>query len=159
MSVLEAVPWEESWTWGLSLIVLTIAIHATGVASMGLLVRVVNVRAKSMSLQLRDALAILIGLIGAAGLLLALLHGFEAGLWAAAYWWVGALHSWTEAIFYSVDSITTRGAAGLTLEGRWQMMGALEAMDGVLLFGISTAFIFAAIQVFWPTIIADRDPN
>jgi len=159
MSVLGADHWGESWNWGLSLIVLTIAIHATGVVSMMLLLRVVNVRAKSMSLRLRNAFAILIGQICAAGLLLALLHGLEAGLWAAAYCWVDALPSWTEAIFYSVDSITTRGAAKATLEARWQMMGALEAMDGVLLFGISTAFIFATIQVFWPTIIADRDPN
>ena len=31
---------------------------------------------------------------------------------------------------------------GLNLEPEWQMMGALEAADGMLLFGISTAFVF-----------------
>jgi hypothetical protein len=45
------------------------------------------------------------------------------------------------------------------LEGPWRMMGALEAMDGMLLFGISRAFIFAVMQAFWPTIIAHRDPH
>ena len=35
----------------------------------------------------------------------------------------------------------TLGASGL--EPHWQMMGALEGMDGMLLFGISTAYIFA----------------
>jgi hypothetical protein len=30
------------------------------------------------------------------------------------------------------------------------MMGALEAMDGMLLFGISTAFIFAVMQGYYP---------
>jgi hypothetical protein len=40
------------------------------------------------------------------------------------------------------------------LEGPWRMMGALEAMGGMLLFGISTAFVFAAMQAYWPTIIA-----
>jgi hypothetical protein len=30
------------------------------------------------------------------------------------------------------------------------MMGALEATDGMLLFGISTAFIFTVIQAYWP---------
>jgi len=29
-------------------------------------------------------------------------------------------------------------------------MGALEAMNGTLLFGISTAFIFAMMQAYWP---------
>jgi hypothetical protein len=90
------------------------------------------------------------GLIGTIGLLLAALHGIEAALWAVAYFWLGALNSPADAIFYSVDSITTRGASGLTLEQHWRMMGALEAMDGILLFGISTAFVFAAMQSFWP---------
>ena len=53
-----------------------------------------------------------------------------------------------EALLYSVDSITTRGASGLMLERGWRMMGALEAADGMLLFGISTAFIFAVMQLF-----------
>ena len=38
--------------------------------------------------------------------------------------------------------MSTRGASGLVPERHWQMMGALEAADGMLLFGISTAFIF-----------------
>ena len=29
------------------------------------------------------------------------------------------------------------------------MMGALEAMDGMLLFGISTAYVFAMMQAYW----------
>ncbi len=29
-------------------------------------------------------------------------------------------------------------------------MGALEAADGMLLFGISTAYIFTVMQAYWP---------
>ena len=36
------------------------------------------------------------------------------------------------------------------------MMGALEATDGMLLFGISTAFIFAVMQAYWPIITRHR---
>jgi len=100
-------------------------------------------------LTLRHVAAIQIGLIGTVGLLLAALHGVEAGLWAAAYWWLGALNSPADAILYSVDSMSTRGASGLTLERHWKLMGALEAMDGMLLFGISTAYIFAMMQAYW----------
>jgi len=81
---------------------------------------------------------------------LAALHGIEAAIWAAAYVWLGALDSPQDAILYSVDSMTTRGASGLTLEKHWLMMGALEAADGMLLFGISTAYIFAVMQEYWP---------
>jgi hypothetical protein len=71
-------------------------------------------------------------------------------MWAVAFWWLGALNSPADAILYSVDSLSTRGASGLTLDRHWQMMGALEATDGMLLFGISTAFIFTVIQAYWP---------
>ena len=83
----------------------------------------------------------------------------RAGFWAAAYWWLGALDSPEEAILYSVDSITTRGASGLALPQHWRIMGALESVDGMLLFGISTAFIFASMQVYWPLFTTRRHPN
>jgi len=78
------------------------------------------------------------------------LHGIEAAIWAAAYLWVGALGSSIDAMLYSIDSMTTRGASGLVVQQHWQMMGALEAVDGMLLFGISTAYIFAVMQLYWP---------
>ena len=66
--------------------------------------------------------AIMIGLIAVVGLLLAALHGMEAALWAAAYWWLGAINLPGEAILYSVDSISTRGASGLMLERHWRTL-------------------------------------
>ena len=139
-----------NWTWGLSLIVLTIAIHATGVVVLALVSLRIRVPMANRRLGLRYLIPIVIGLVAAAGLLLAVLHGIEAAIWAAAYLWVGALDSPLDAILYSVDSMSTRGASGLTLQGHWRMMGPLEAVDGMLLFGISTAYIFALMQAYWP---------
>jgi hypothetical protein len=139
-----------SWTWALPLIALTIAIHAMGVVMMALAMDRIRVRVEIRSLGLRYVIPIVIGLVGAAGLLLAVLHGIEAAIWGAAYLWLGALDSPVDAMLYSVDSMTTRGASGLTLRRHWQMMGALEAADGVLLFGISTAYMFALMQAYWP---------
>jgi len=141
-----------NWIWGLSLIALTIAIHATGVVMMALMGLEIRVRLEIRNLGLRDVILIVTGGVGAVGLLLAVLHGIEAAIWAAAYVWLGALDSLQDAILYSLDSMTTRGASGLMLEPHWQMMGALEAADGMLLFGISTAYIFAVMQVYWPVL-------
>ncbi len=146
----------ENWTSGLSLIAPTILIHASGVVAMALVLHSIWIRVASRSLRLRHVFAILISLIGAVGLVLAVLHGIEAGLWAAAYWWLGALDTPEETILYSIDSITTRGASGLTLPAHWRMMGTLEAVDGMLLFGISTAFIFAELQLYWPIFTTRR---
>ena len=144
--------WSASWAWGLPLIALTISIHAMGVVTMALVLVQIAVRLKHQSLRLRRAILIVIGVVGAVGLLLAALHGMEAAIWAAAYLWLGAIDSPLDAMLYSVDSITTRGASGLTLHRHWRMMGALEAADGMLVFGISTAYIFAVIQVCWPVL-------
>ena len=147
----------ENWTWSLSLIALTIAMHVAGVISMALAGVSIRARIESRNhLTLRHVAAIQIGLIGTVGLLLAALHGVEAALWAAAYWWLGALNSPADAILYSVDSMSTRGASGLTLAPHWRMMGALEATDGMLLFGISTAFVFTVVQGFWSLMTRDR---
>jgi hypothetical protein len=39
------------------------------------------------------------------------------------------------------------------LERHWPMMGALEATDGALLFGISTACISTVMQAYWALMI------
>ena len=116
----------ESWTWGLSLTALTIAMHGAGVISMALVGVSIRARIESRNhLTLRHVAAIQIGLIAAVGLLLAALHGMEAALWAAAYWWLGALNSPADAILYSVNSMSTLGDSGLTLEPHWRLIGAL----------------------------------
>lgn len=139
----------SSWILGLALTVLTIAIHTTAVVLMafGLEARI---RARvDETPDLRRAIPTVIVRIGAVALILAALHGLEGVLWALAYWWLGALGSFGEASVYALSTMTTFEIPGLTLPSRFQMISALEAVNGVLLFGISTAFLFAVIQVHW----------
>jgi hypothetical protein len=137
-----------SWTWGISLIVATITIHAIGVVMMAL----VGLRIKTRVQTREHVIPIIIGVIAVAGLVLTVLLGMEAVIWAAAYLWLGTFHSSFDAMLFSVGSMTTVGAPGLVLQRHWQMMGALEAANGALLFGISTAYIFGVMQVYWPTL-------
>ena len=140
----------SSWALGLALIAVCIAIHAMGVVILALtMVRVRNQLERQHS-GLLHVIVCVIGVVGFVGLVLATLHMFEAAIWAAAYCWVDALGSYADAMLYSVDTMSTRGASGLVLQERWRMMGALEASGGMLLFGISTAYIFAVMQVYWP---------
>ena len=46
-------------------------------------------------------------------------------------------------MLYSLSVMTSYGYPNLFLETQWQMMGALESLNGVLLFGLITAFPFA----------------
>jgi hypothetical protein len=88
--------------------------------------------------------------IGVAALLATLLHGIEAANWAAAYRLLGALPDNKSAMLYSLSAMTSYGHANLFLEEQWQLMGALEALNGMLLFGLTTAVLFAMIQKVWP---------
>jgi len=142
------------WGWGLSLIALTIAIHATAVVMLAFLGVRIRARLDTPGYDLWRLIAALICIIVVIGMLLAVLHAIESGIWAAAYWWLGAFDSFLDALLYSIDSMSTRGASGLTLRRHWQMMGALEAVDGMLLFGVSAAYIFAVMQVYWSVLAA-----
>ncbi len=143
----------SSWALGLSLIVLTIAVHTTAVVMLAFgLERRIRRSAHRHLDDPRRAIPAVIGNIAAVALILAALHGLASTLWATAYRWLGAFGSYTDASVYSLGTMTTFEVPGLVLVPRWRMLGALEAVNGVLLFGISTAFIFAVIQAYWLTL-------
>jgi hypothetical protein len=138
-----------SWRWGLSLIALTMAIHAAAVVTMGIVALKVRLRLETRGFVLWHLILIMICIVAVIGLLLAVALVIECGIWAAAYLWLGALDSPLDALLFSIDSMSTRGASGLTLERHWQLMGALESVNGMLLFGVSTAWLFTVAQGHW----------
>jgi len=148
-----------SWRWGLSLIVLTTTIHAAAVVILAFVGARMRVRLETRSLQQWSLIAIQICATGVMGLLLALLHGLECVIWAAAYLWLGVLDSPTDALIYSVDSMATLGASGLTPQRPWQVMGGLEAVNGMILFGVSTAYVFAVMQLYWSMLAKYATPG
>lgn len=52
--------------------------------------------------------------------------------------------------FNSLSAITTYGHSQLFLADRWRLMGALEALNGVILIGLTTALLYGLIQRVWP---------
>lgn len=136
-----------SWALGLSLIVLTIAIHTTAVVMLayGMEARI-RVRVEKHTMHPSRAIPIVISSIGVVAMVLTMLHGLESVLWASAYRRLGAFDSFTDASIYSLGTMITFDTPGLVLPSRLRMVSALEAVNGVMLFGISTAFIFAVMQ-------------
>jgi hypothetical protein len=138
--------WFGDWAWSIPLIVLTVVIHVCGLALIG--DRVVGVMTESM--DERSFLGKFALVMGATSLLATLLHGCEGAIWAAAYRFLGALPDGRSAMLYSIGAMTSYGHANLFLKSNWQLMGSLEALNGMLLFGLTTAFLFAMIQRVWP---------
>jgi hypothetical protein len=81
-----------------------------------------------------------------AAILLALAgHLAEIGLWALTLDATGAVPDIAAAVYSSAGSYTTSGS-DIVLPPEWRLLGPFEAVDGMLMFGVSTAFIFAVVN-------------
>lgn len=87
---------------------------------------------------------------GVATYAVALYATAAAAAWALIYVSVGAIDTWRNAILYSLEAITCYGHANVFLTPEWQILGAIEAVNGLILFGLSTAFLFTVMQQIWP---------
>jgi len=72
-------------------------------------------------------------------------HLAEIALWAFTLDISGAVTDISAAIYSSAGSYTTSGS-DIVLPPQWKLLGPFEAVDGMLLFGVSTAFIFAVVN-------------
>lgn len=79
-----------------------------------------------------------------------LVHAFEVWLWAAVYLYVGALPDFDTALYFSTVTFTTLGYGDVTMPAEWQLMGALEGMNGFIMIGWSTAFLVTVTSRFAP---------
>lgn len=147
--------WVTDWLWSLPLIVACVVIHVVGLG----LVNERVLRVLHDAIDRHHFLRRFAAVIGIVALLATLLHGLEASIWAFAYWQLGALPDLRAAMLYSISAMTTYGHASLILPPGWRMMGALEALTGMLLFGLTTAFLFAVIQKVWPLGERVRSPR
>ena len=129
------------------LIVGTVGIHAVGTT---LLFRYL-LGAVS---RIKDRMSFLHGLILTAStvLFLLFLHVCEVVLWALAYSILPdleGLSTFPHALYFSFITFTTLGYGDITIVGKWRLLSGIEAMNGILLFGWSTAMLFGLIQQLW----------
>ena len=75
-----------------------------------------------------------------------LLHLIQTGIWAVFYYTQNLFDDFETSLYFSMVSFTTLGYGDVLLPKRWRLLGVVEGFSGVLLCGISTAFIFAVIN-------------
>ncbi len=136
---------------GLLLSLLTIGVHALGTASwirhlQAIAKSGLNKNLSSMWLQLKL-------LCLTAGVLL-LLHIVEVTIWAIAYRLLisnqpQTLGDFEDALYFSTVSFTALGFGDVVIEGSWRLLSGIQAMTGLLVFGWSTALLFAVVQRIW----------
>lgn len=134
--------WAPDWALSLPLIVATALIH---VAGLGGIQMVVDWLIRKFS-QLGVTRPPFAAVVAATVLLATVLHSVGGAIWALAYLWLGAVADARTAMLYSLSAMTSYGHAPVFLEERWRMMGALESLNGMLLFGLTTAFMYGVIR-------------
>jgi len=72
-------------------------------------------------------------------------HLIEIALWAALLVICGEFQEFGNAYYHSAVNYTTLGYGDVLLTPSWRMLGPLEATNGALMFGVSTAMIFAVV--------------
>ena len=117
---------------------LTVAIHLGGL--LGLLWVLRN---RGHRIRARESRLVPLGVILFVVLGLVAIHSVEIWLYGAAFWAIGAVSDFETALYFSTVTFTTLGYGDVVLEGNWRLFGAIEAGNGLILFGWSTAFLLS----------------
>ena len=73
-------------------------------------------------------------------------HLIGIGFWATLFVCCGEFQEFGNAYYHSAVNYTTLGYGDLLLTPSWRLLGPLEAANGVLMFGVSTAMVYTVIQ-------------
>ena len=82
-------------------------------------------------------------------------HLIEIALWAVLFVICSEFKDFAGAYYFSAVNYSTLGYGDVIMSPSWKLLGPLEAADGALMFGVSTAMIFAVIQRLIFTRFAD----
>ncbi len=75
-----------------------------------------------------------------------LLHLIEITVWALFYVWTDAMPDLQTAVYFSAVTYTTTGYGDLVLPAEWRLVGAVEALTGILMCGWSSGFFFVVVS-------------
>ena len=125
---------------GTAVSVCNIAIHAM------VMVTVIRAaRIASQSATSRQSLRLIAVMIATVSVLMAA-HFAEVFVWSFTYKLVGVAPAGTDLIYFAFVNYTTLGYGDVTPLEHWHLLGPMTAMNGVLLFGWSTAVIFQVLR-------------
>ena len=73
-----------------------------------------------------------------------LVHTTEIWMWAALFFSIHAIAPFQDALYFSTVSFSTVGYGDIIVGEKWRLLAALEAINGFILIGWSTAYLVSA---------------
>ncbi len=126
---------------GSAMIALTVVIHIAGIIGLIVCLKAFNPGVGGDRNYIAMTRVLVITIVG-----IFVVHTVEIWIWAVLYRWLGEFESMERALYFSTVTFTTLGYGDITLQERWQLLSSFEAANGIILFGVSTAFVFGAIR-------------
>ena len=120
--------------------VINIAIHALVMTTV---VRVARVRGRQN--KSHSSVLLMVVMIPTVSILM-ITHTFEVLVWSLAYSMVNAAPAGVDLIYFAFVNYTTLGYGDVLPVERWRLLGPITAMNGIVLFGWSTALIFEVLR-------------
>jgi hypothetical protein len=89
----------------------------------------------------------LIAVMSATVTVLMIAHFAEVLVWSLTYAVFGVAPDGADVVYFAFVNYTTLGYGDVTPVARWHLLGPMAAMNGVLLFGWSTAVVFEVLRM------------
>jgi hypothetical protein len=126
---------------GLLISVTNIAIHAVIMSILTWTGHRASIATEAVHVQVRLVLVMM-----ATVTVLMFAHALEIGVWALTYVSVQIVPERGDAYYFAFVNYTTLGYGDVLPVRRWRLLGPMAAMNGVLLFGWSTAVIYDILR-------------
>jgi hypothetical protein len=96
-----------------------------------------------------------VAIVACATFLALMAHLVEITIWALVFVFCGEFARFSGAFYHSAMNYTTLGYGDVVMTPSWKLFGPLEAADGMLMFGVSTAIVISVIQLIVRTKFRD----
>jgi hypothetical protein len=137
----ESVAVIEPLAVGIAMTILTVVIHALALRSILGFVRYQRLHGRAGVTFWEDVI-----IVAGAVLVAFSAHLAEIAAWGFPFYRTGEFPDFAAAFYHSAINYTTLGNEPPIASAAWKFLGPLEAADGMLMFGVTTAVIFAVIQ-------------
>jgi hypothetical protein len=136
---------------GLPVMLLCLAIQTalTGVSVQYALRRI---SADTLRLQTLGSIRLLMGVM----LILMLGNLLQIALWGALFLWVGEFTAFSEAVYHSAVNYASLGYGDIVMSQNWKLLGPLEAVNGVLMCGMTAGVLMGILQAQIKQVLRER---
>ena len=104
----------------------------------------------------KASLANLVVIFSSTTLALLALHAIYIWMWALCYMLLGEFSSLERALYFSSVTYSTLGYGDITLSKDWQLLSGFESVNGLILFGTSSAYLFAVFGMLYRKMTRDK---